>query len=123
MDRIILQNMHFYGYHGVLAEEKVLGQKFFVDARLALDLTAAGRSDQVEDTVSYAQVYRVIEAIVTEERYDLLEGLGHRICGEILREFGPVVQVELTIRKPGAPVQGHYDWFAVEITRGRSDYE
>ena len=42
MDKILLQNMHFYGYHGVLAEEKVLGQKFFVDARLQLDVETAG---------------------------------------------------------------------------------
>lgn len=120
MDKILLQNMHFYGYHGVLAEEKVLGQKFFVDARLHLDLIPAGITDDVNDTVSYAQVYRVIEAIVTGERFDLLEALGHRIAGRILTDFPRVEAVELTIRKPGAPVQGHYDWFAVDITRSRS---
>ncbi len=122
MDKIILKNMAFYAYHGVLAEEKVLGQKFYLDAELSLDLRAAGRSDDVEQTVSYAAVYRVIDGIVTGERFDLIEGLGHRICGEILASFDKVAAVRLTVRKPGAPVNGHYDYFAVELNRNRADY-
>lgn len=123
MDKIILHNMYFYGYHGVLEEEKVLGQKFFVDAELQLDLKPAGRSDDVEDTVSYAGVYRLIEEIVTKERFNLLEGLGHRICGQILTGYDKIAGVTLTIRKPGAPVNGHYDDFAVTLQRSRADYD
>lgn len=123
MDKIHLHNMHFYGYHGVLAEEKVLGQKFFVDCALSLDLKAAGHSDDVEDTVSYAGVYRLIEAIVTGERYNLLEALSHRICGGIFAAYDRIEAVEVTVRKPGAPVNGHYDDFAVTVTRSRSDYD
>ncbi|KAF5075431.1 dihydroneopterin aldolase [Proteiniclasticum sp. QWL-01] len=123
MDKILLENMHFYGYHGVLAEEKVLGQKFFVDAQLLLDLRQAGRTDDVNDTVSYAQVYRLIDAIVTGERFDLLEALAHRICGQILAAFDKVEEVHLTVKKPGAPVNGHYDYFAVTVVRRRADYD
>lgn len=122
MDKIQLHNMYFYGYHGVLEEEKVLGQKFFVDAELCLDLRPAGRSDDVEDTVSYAGIYRLIEAIVTKERFNLLEGLGHRLCGAILDDQAKIQEVTLTIRKPGAPVNGHYDDFAVTVQRSRTDY-
>lgn len=123
MDSIVLQNMQFYGYHGVLAEEKTLGQKFFVDARLAVDLKPAGRSDDVADTVSYAEVYGLVEAIVTGERFDLLEALAQRIATDILREFDKVQSVEVAIRKPGAPVKGHFDWFAVEIIRSREAHD
>lgn len=122
MDKILLHNMHFYGYHGVLQEEKILGQKFFVDAELRLDLRPAGRSDDVEDTVSYAGVYRLIEEIVTKERFNLLEGLSHRICGAVLDAHEKIEEVILTIRKPGAPVNGHYDDFAVTVQRSRADY-
>ena len=47
MDKIILSNLGFYAYHGVLEAEKVLGQKFFIDAELFLDTKEAGRTDDL----------------------------------------------------------------------------
>lgn len=79
-----MEDMVFYGYHGVMEEEKVLGQKFHVDTKLYLDLKNAGKSDDLNYTVSYAEVYERIKKVVTEERYDLLEALSHRICEKIL---------------------------------------
>lgn len=84
MDEIIMENMAFHGYHGVLKEEKVLGQRFYVDAKLYLDLKKAGESDNLNDTVSYAEVYKIIEHIMTKEKFELLEALAHKICNEIL---------------------------------------
>ena len=52
-DRIILEGMHFYGYHGGNLEERSLGQPFLVDVEAELDLAVAARSDSLEDTVSY----------------------------------------------------------------------
>ena len=43
MDKIILSNLGFYGYHGVLEAEKILGQKFFIDAELYLNTKEAGK--------------------------------------------------------------------------------
>ena len=61
-DRIILEGMQFYGYHGRNDEERVLGQPFEVDLEAELDLTAAGVSDDIEDSVSYTDLYRVAKA-------------------------------------------------------------
>ena len=52
MDRINLRNMAFYGYHGNLPSENEIGQRFFVDISLALDLSKAGQSDQLEESMS-----------------------------------------------------------------------
>lgn len=123
MDKIIMENMVFYGYHGVLDEEKVLGQKFYIDAELYLDLRQAGQTDDLNHTVNYAMVYEIIENIVTKEKFDLLEALAHKICGEILLLFKKIETVELMIKKPSAPVAGNFDYFAVEIKRSRNDYE
>lgn len=123
MDKIIMKNMVFYGYHGVLEEEKLLGQKFHIDAELALDLKPAGESDDLNHTVSYAMVYETIESIATKEKFDLLEALAHKICGEILLSFERIETVLLKIKKPSAPVAGNFDYFAVEIKRSRKDYE
>ena len=80
MDKIILSNLAFYGYHGVLSEEKVLGQKFFFDIELFLDLTKAGESDYMMDSVSYADVYAVVKDICENNKFDLLEALSHKIA-------------------------------------------
>lgn len=123
MDKIIMENMIFYGYHGVLQEEKLLGQKFHVDAELHLDLKQAGQTDDLNHTVSYAMVYETIEEIMTKKKFDLLEALSHEICGQILSSFERVSSLKLKIKKPSAPVVGNFDYFAVEIKRSREDYE
>ena len=50
MDKIVLKNMAFYGYHGNLTSEQAQGQRFFVDVEITTDLTKAGQSDQLEDS-------------------------------------------------------------------------
>ena len=56
MDRINLRNMAFYGYHGNLPSENELGQRFFVDISIGVDLTKPGQSDSIEDSINYADV-------------------------------------------------------------------
>lgn len=119
MDKIIMENMAFYGYHGVLQEEKTLGQKFFVDAHLYLSLKKAGETDDLNFSVNYGEVYEMIRVIVTSEKYDLLEGLAERICTEIFSAYPLVQKLRIGIKKPEAPVSGIFDYFGVEIERER----
>ena len=121
MDKIIIKNLAFYGYHGVLNEERALGQKFFIDLELFCDLRKAGKSDDVKDTVDYSEVYKIVKKIVEEDRYNLLEALGEKIAAEILMAFSKVEELKIVIRKPGAPINGIFDYFAVEIRRKRDD--
>ncbi len=123
MDKIIMKNMAFQSYHGALHAEKLLGQKFYIDAELSLDLTEAGQSDHLNQTVNYGKAYEIIEGIVVNERYDLLEALADKICNQVLLSFEKVNSIKLEIRKPNAPVAGLFDHFAVEIQRSRKDYE
>ncbi|URE10110.1 dihydroneopterin aldolase, partial [Musa troglodytarum] len=57
-DKLILRGLQFHGFHGVKPEEKKLGQKFVVDVDAWLDLSNAGKSDDISDTVSYTDIYR-----------------------------------------------------------------
>ncbi|KAF5473963.1 hypothetical protein F2P56_005908, partial [Juglans regia] len=59
-DKLILRGLKFHGYHGVKAEERKLGQKFLVDVDAWMDLLPAGKSDNLSDTVSYTDIYRLI---------------------------------------------------------------
>lgn len=119
MDYISMNRLGFYGYHGVLEEEKKLGQKFFVSTKLFLDLSFAGKSDSVNDTVNYAVAYEMIKNIVEKEKYNLIEALADRIATVLLEEHIALSSVEVEVLKPEAPVAGIYDGFSVCIRRDR----
>lgn len=120
MDKILMENMCFYGYHGVLPEEKTLGQKFILDAVLYLPLKKAGLTDALSDTVNYGAVFSLIENCVTKERFNLIEGLGERITSDIFSQNPLVQKIVLRIKKPEAPINGIYDYVGIEIERDRS---
>ena len=116
MDRIRIANMTFYGHHGVGAPERELGGRFHIDIELCVDLRAAGRSDNVADTVDYQKVYEVVAQVESARRYRLLEALGHEVAEAILAEF-EVEEVTVRVRKASAPLGGLIDFAEVEITR------
>ena len=119
MDKLIMKNMAFYGYHGVLQEEKIIGQKFLIDAHIYLSLKKAGETDDLSFSVSYAAVYETIERIVTNEKYNLIEGLAERICSEVLLIYPTIQKIRVRVKKPEAPVPGIFDYFGIEIERER----
>ncbi len=121
MDKILMENMAFYGFHGVLEEEKTLGQKFFVDLEITLDLSVAGKSDALEFTVSYADIYDDVKYFVESARYNLIEALGENICNMILSKYSTVKEVVIRIKKPEAPVRGIFDYMGIQLVRNRDE--
>ena len=121
MDKIYFNGMSFYGYHGVYAAEAELGQRFYVDLELSLDLAKAGASDDLNDTVNYADIYRCVEQLVEQERFHLVEALTARIAEKLLVQF-PLEEVKVKVTKPNPPIKGHYASVAIEMTRRREDF-
>ncbi|MHB8126008.1 MAG: dihydroneopterin aldolase [Desulfitobacteriaceae bacterium] len=119
-DVIRLRGLEFYAYHGVLPEENTLGQKFVVDMDIFLSLQAAGNTDKIEDTVSYAEVYRVIKECMLGETYNLIECLAEQIACQVLAGFA-CFAVRVEIHKPQAPVPGIFRDISVEIWRKKED--
>ena len=118
-DHILLEGMTFYGYHGVNAEERQLGQRFVVDLQVQLDLTASGRSDALADTVSYTDLYRAVKAVVEGERYKLLEAVAEAVAQRVLASF-PVSAVRTRVQKPSPPIKDAVlQGVTVEIYRER----
>lgn len=119
-DRIILDGMVFYGYHGVNQAERELGQRFVVDLELVVDLGPAGLSDNLEMTVNYASVFKVAREVVEGEPANLIEAVAERLASAILGRF-PVESVRARVKKPWAPIKGgHVNWVAVEVLRHRN---
>jgi dihydroneopterin aldolase len=117
--RIHLKNMAFYGYHGHHPGEAVQGQRFFVDVVLTVDMAEAMTTDQLGATVDYSRVYDVCRSIVETEKVKLLETLGGRLMAAILEACPRVQRVDVTVKKPSAPIPGVLDYVAVETSLER----
>jgi dihydroneopterin aldolase len=119
MDYIHVNNMQFYGYHGVLSEETKLGQRFRVTVTLAVDLKSAGETDDLNATVNYAEVYSVCQEIVEGEPAKLIETVAERIATRLINDYAIQVKgCKVMLIKPDPPIRGNYESVAVEITRG-----
>lgn len=99
-DRILLEGMIFFGYHGTRPEEQSLGQRFVVDVALHLDLRVAGMRDDLTATVDYSTVYRRARTIVEGPPLRLTEAVAERIAAAVLDEHPMVRAVEVRVRKP-----------------------
>lgn len=116
MDKIVLQGLEFHGFHGVFPEETKLGARFAIDAELYLPFP---RADDHTATVDYSKVYALIQAEVTQERYDLIETLAQSIAKRILKEHAKVARVIIRVHKPHAPLPGVVRDIYVEVERQR----
>jgi dihydroneopterin aldolase len=118
MDRLLLREMSFYGYHGDVAAERELGGRYTVDLEIGVDLLDAARTDSLDSAVDYVHVYQLVRAVVEEEQHRLLESLAETIASRVL----PLPQVrEVRVRVGKVPpVRGSFGEFAVEIVRPRT---
>ena len=112
MDKIILNGCRFYGYHGAFAEEQTLGQIFVVDLELAVDLTKASQSDNLEDAVHYGLVFEAVQKQVEDKKYIL-------ICEDLFAQFPPIQSIKVRITKENPPINGHYKSVGIELERSR----
>ncbi|WP_100405958.1 dihydroneopterin aldolase [Bacillus solitudinis] len=119
MDKIYLNEMAFFGYHGVFKEETKLGQRFYVDVTLELELQQAGQDDNLEKTINYGDVYNRVKEIVEGKPYKLVEAVAERIAAALLANYNQLTQCTIKVVKPDPPIPGHYRSVAVEITRSR----
>ena len=119
MDKIIARGLTFRACHGVGAQEKLVPQTFRIDLELGLDLQTAGIIDDLASTVNYDSVYHVVESIVLVRSYNLIEALAEDIAATLLAKFARLKTVQVTVYKPEAPVQGEFEYFAVQINRSQ----
>lgn len=118
MDRLELRGLRVLGTIGALPEEQVRAQPFEVDLDVVADLSAAGTSDDLDDTLDYGAISDRVERVVATERHQLLERVAQRIADEVLGD-GRVESVTVTVRKLRPPVPVDLATAAVCITRAR----
>jgi dihydroneopterin aldolase len=119
LDRVALRGLRGFGRHGVLPSERANGQPFLIDVELGLDTRRAAKSDDLTDTVDYANLADRVIALVEGEPVNLIETLADRIAAMCLEPDG-VEQVLVTVHKPEAPVTVAFEDVSVTIMRSRS---
>ena len=115
--KIHLNNMLFYGFHGVFPEERKLGQRFNVSMIIYTDETLDPHIKELSDTVDYTQIYNVVKNIMEHQQFHLLEDCANSIITCILNDFELVTGVKVIIEKPGVPMKATLSSVAVEMER------
>lgn len=119
MDIIRVNGIKLYGYHGVLDAERDIGQYFIVDVALYVDLESASKSDDLNATINYAEVYKLVEKHVVGQPVNLIEHLAGRIIEALFDTYDKIDEIQLTLTKPHPPIDGHYDNVSVTLHRKR----
>jgi dihydroneopterin aldolase len=115
-DLIHIRGLRATGTHGVLPEEQARPQPFQVDIDIEADLSVAGASDELADTVDYGAVADDVARIVTSEHHALVERLAERIAAAVLTHAGARA-VTVTVTKLRPPIPLDVDAVAVTIRR------
>ncbi|MCH2310661.1 MAG: dihydroneopterin aldolase [SAR202 cluster bacterium] len=116
-DKIILNNMKFFAYHGVHPYEKKNGQNFIVDLELYADLSIPSKSDNLNQTIDYSKVYETVKRIIEQDSKNLLESLCEDISKTLLESF-KIDAVRIKIKKPDIKLSGNeMGYAAIEIFR------
>ena len=118
-DHIRVEGIAVFGRHGVLPEEEVLGQRFYLGLDAELDLAPAGRADDVALTVSYADLTAIAVSVATDRRFKLIEALAETVAQEILAGFPAIAAITVRVDKPSAPVPAILERVGITITRRR----
>ena len=117
-DRIRLTGLEVFAHHGVFDFERQQGQRFVIDAEVAVDLRAAAAGDELARTVNYAELAGAILAAAEADPVDLIETLAERLASVALG-FEGVCETRITVHKPDAPIDASFSDVSVTVVRAR----
>ena len=118
-DRIELRGLRVDAICGVLPHERTTPQPLEIDVDLTADLSSAGASDDLADTIDYGAVTAEADRVATTLRPLLLEHLAERIADAVLAIDPRIDAVDVAVRKLEPPVPQRLATSGVRITRSR----
>jgi len=116
MSKIFLENVKIYAYHGVLPEENIIGTYYIINAELHTDLWKAAESDDLHDTISYADINEILQNEM-KIKSKLLEHVAGRIIFKIHEKFSEISYIKLKITKTAPPMQGEMTGASIELEK------
>ena len=119
---LFIDNLEVFANHGLFEEENKLGQKFIFDIECELNYKKAMFSDEMTDSISYADIAEVVVKTATTNTFNLLERLAGEILKNIFTEFSQIENINLKINKPGVPIKYHFEKCGVEVKTSREEF-
>jgi dihydroneopterin aldolase len=118
-DSVFVTGLALHAFHGVMDHEASVGQTFYIDLALDIDLHQASRSDKIADTVGYDQVVEVAARTFCAQHHRLVEAAAGAVADAVLSAFAAVTSVRVTVHKPHAPIAATFSDVGVTIVRKR----
>ena len=118
-DHIFVNGLLVHAHHGVMPHEEEVGQRFVIDLELTVDLSRAGTSDKLADTVSYSAIVDTATRAFTGKSFRLGETAAAITAEALLAGFPKVSAVRVTVHKPHAPIAAIFDDVGIVLTRTR----
>lgn len=117
---ILLKKIRYYAYHGIAPQENLIGNEYVIDLKLKVDISKAARTDEVADTINYAEVHQVIKnemAIPSK----LLEHVSGRIIQRLFAQFPCIEEIELRLSKRNPPMGADIESAGIELQCSRDE--
>jgi dihydroneopterin aldolase len=115
MNKILVEGIKLYAYHGCLEEEGRIGTNYMVDVSMETDFTEAAKTDDLTKTIDYVTVYNIVKKQMAI-RSKLLEHVAERIISELKKEFNTLKKTEVKVTKLNPPMNGHVERVSIVIT-------
>ena len=118
-DTMRIDGIEATGYHGLYDTERENGQPFIVDVELRLDLSKAGKSDDLQESIDYKDVATLIHNEIVRPPVRLIEALAENIARKILSAYPTVEEITVIVHKPRAPISVPFGDVSIAIKRER----
>jgi len=120
-NKILLQGVRLFAYHGVGVDERVIGTYYRIDLELTADFRKAMDTDEISDTINYAEVYQTLYSQMQRPKL-LLEHVANRILKALFLQFPTVSHIHLRLIKENPPIEAiDCRGCGVEIEMSRSE--
>ena len=115
MNKIIVEGISIYSYHGCLEEEAKIGSNYTVDVIIETDFTDAAKADDLSKTIDYVIIFNIVK-VQMAIRSKLIESVGQRIIDELKKRFGALKKVEVKISKLNPPMNANVEKVSIVIS-------
>lgn len=114
MNKILVEGIKLYAYHGCLEEEGKIGTNYIVDVTMETNFSEAAKTDDLTKTIDYVTVYNIVKKQMAI-RSKLLEHVAERIISELKKEFSTLKKTEVKVTKLNPPMNGHVERVSIII--------
>ena len=119
MHKIQLENIRVVTNHGCLDEEELIGSEYRVDLEVTTDLSKSAKTDDLQDTVDYVSLNRmVVEEMAIRSK--LLEQVAQRILDRIFKQEPMVQHAQVKVAKINPPIGGDVEKVVILMEQSRN---